>query len=485
MEQLRSLKFLVRQGLAIRGHDDKEGNLFQLVKLQSADDDELKKWLEDRNYLSPQIVNEQVMMGDHLLRGLLGEIRSAPWFAVLADEATDVSIDEQLCVTIRWVNNDYEISEDPIGLIEVPKTDAATLTSALKDVLVRCVLPVSSCRGQAYDGAANMSGCLQGVATRIKSEEPAALHVHCLAHCLNLCLQDSARICVLVRDTLVLVMEVVKLIQYSPKRSNLFDSLKLQMSPHTSGLRPLCPTRWTVRSSAIAAILDNYSPLCATLEEVSESGYDEFAVKASGFNRQLQLFNTFFGLKMCQLIFTPAEQLSRTLQGRDTTIQEARQAASVTESYLRKQRTDDNFDKFFDYVVLQSSNVTEEPTLPRKRKVPRRIDDGSTAYHHLTPRDFYRQKYFEVIDVVIEEISRRFNQTDLAIADDMERLLIDSANGSHCSIPTSICDLYSRDLNVERLAVHLQMLPDMIRRHGEREGYQSKESLMLELSVLP
>ena len=29
---------------------------------------------------------------------------------------------------------------------------------------------------------------------------------------------------------------------------------------------------------------------------------------------------------------------------------------------------------------------------------------------------------------------------------------------------------YSRDLNVERLVVNLQMLTDMIRRHGEREG---------------
>ena len=58
----------MHQGLAIRGHYDKEGNLFQLLKLQSADDDELKKWLEDRNDLSAQILNEQVMMiGDRFL----------------------------------------------------------------------------------------------------------------------------------------------------------------------------------------------------------------------------------------------------------------------------------------------------------------------------------------------------------------------------------------------------------------------------------
>ena len=72
--------------------------------------------MEYCKYISPQIVKEQLkIMADQLLRSLLEEIRSAPWFAVLADETTDVSIDEQLRITIRWVNNDYEISEDPLA----------------------------------------------------------------------------------------------------------------------------------------------------------------------------------------------------------------------------------------------------------------------------------------------------------------------------------------------------------------------------------
>ena len=70
-----------------------------------------------------------------------------------------------MCVAIRWVDKNYEIYEDPIGLVQVTKTDAGTLTSALKDVLIRCVLPINQCRGQAYDGAANMAGHLNGCST--------------------------------------------------------------------------------------------------------------------------------------------------------------------------------------------------------------------------------------------------------------------------------------------------------------------------------
>lgn len=376
LKQLTSLKYLLRQGLAIRGHDDKEGNLMQLLKLRSKDDPQLLTWLSDGKYLSPSIINEQIkLMGDYVLRGLLTDIRRALWYTLIADEATDVKHTEQMSVVIRWVDEVYEINEEPIGLVQVPKTDAETLTNALKDVLIRCILPLSQCRGQAYDGASAMSGHLSGVATRIKNEHPAALHVHCLAHCLNLCLQDAARVCPHGRDSLELIIGLVKLIKFSPKRSSLFQTLKSHMSPDTSDLRPLCPTRWTVRTGAIAAVLSNYSTLCTVLEEVNNTGTDEYAMKAGGFLRMMEKFSTLFGLKLCYMVFSSTEQLSRTLQGKDTTIQEAKGAALLAESHLKRQRTDDVFNTFHEAIEKEAQDLTEEPVLPRRRKVPRRTSE--------------------------------------------------------------------------------------------------------------
>ena len=59
-----------------------------------------------------------------------------------------------------------------------------------------------------------MMGHLSGVATQIKKDEPTALAVHCFAHCLNLCLQDAAKICNCVRCCLSIVMEIGQLIRY-------------------------------------------------------------------------------------------------------------------------------------------------------------------------------------------------------------------------------------------------------------------------------
>lgn len=40
-----TVKFLCRQGLAIRGHDDVNSNLLQLIDLKKGDIAELKGWL--------------------------------------------------------------------------------------------------------------------------------------------------------------------------------------------------------------------------------------------------------------------------------------------------------------------------------------------------------------------------------------------------------------------------------------------------------
>ena len=76
--QLTSLKYLMRQGLAVRGHDEEEGNLSQLLKCRSQDKTDIGEWLKNGTYQSHDINNEIIqLMANQLLRGLLDEIRSA------------------------------------------------------------------------------------------------------------------------------------------------------------------------------------------------------------------------------------------------------------------------------------------------------------------------------------------------------------------------------------------------------------------------
>ena len=79
-------------------------------------------------------------------------------FSTLADEATDVSHTHQLVVCIRWVTNDLEAEEDFTCLVPVERAQADVIAAAVKNILMRLLLPISNAITQCYDGCSTMVG---------------------------------------------------------------------------------------------------------------------------------------------------------------------------------------------------------------------------------------------------------------------------------------------------------------------------------------
>jgi len=94
-----SIQFLTRQGLAVRGNTESDGNLIQLLKCRSADVPYLKQWLMRQNYwLSPQIQNEIIQqMALTILRHLATDINKCTFFGFMADETTYRGLGAQRC----------------------------------------------------------------------------------------------------------------------------------------------------------------------------------------------------------------------------------------------------------------------------------------------------------------------------------------------------------------------------------------------------
>lgn len=469
---LSSVCFLARQGLALRGNVEQEGNLYQLLKLRISEQPNVKEWLQDGTYMSHDIINEIVkLMGNTLLRKLIEEVKVAGFYAVLADETRDRSNKEQLVICLRWVDGDFNVYEEPIGLFQVPETTAATLFAVIKDVLLRCSLPIELCRGQGYDGASNMFGKVTGVAKRFKEEQQAALRVHCLGHCVNLVLQDTCRDIKAIRDALDLAREISRLIKFSPKHEVMFTKNQMDASGHlvsgeestvARGIKPLCPTRWTVRTGAIDAILKNYSILQETMIEINKHQRDDNGIAAGGIASLMDNFQTLWGLKLSHVIFSAAEQLSVSLQGKDTSVQEAQKACKGARNYYKRLRSEDEFTAVYDDAVRQAALLNIEPTLPRYRKRPRRLDNGQEPHRFQSPKDLHRQEFFEALELVDNQLERRFEQEDFQVVCDLENMLLKAANGTLSSIPETITKTYSADINKSRLECQLKMFADVI-----------------------
>jgi len=114
-------------------------------------------------------------------------------FSVMADECTDVANNEQFVICIHWVDNTLTDNEDVIGLYNVSTIDSNTLVATIQDVLLCMNLKLTQCHGQCYDGASNMVGCQNGVATQLLANEKRAVLIHCYGHALNLAVGDSMK----------------------------------------------------------------------------------------------------------------------------------------------------------------------------------------------------------------------------------------------------------------------------------------------------
>jgi hypothetical protein len=126
-------------------------------------------------------------------------------------------------------------------------------------------------------------------------------------------------------------------------------------------------------------------------------------------------------------------------------------------------RSDKEFNGFYDRVVKESESRTKAPFLARQRKVPARFDDGAPGHDFGSPKAFHRQQYFEDLDLVYQELVRRFDQKSFTLLRDIEQLLLRAANGNHFVIKETISDIYANDLDLDRLELHLKMLPDLVK----------------------
>ena len=144
---LSSVRFLARQGLALQGDgSDASANLIQLLRLRAEDKPEVLQWLDKsaRKHTAPENQNEMLeMMAHGVLRRILEDIHGSPFLAVMVDEATDKSNKEQLTLVVRWISDDFVVSEEFLGLYSLSVADAQSIVDVMKDAFLRFQIPLA------------------------------------------------------------------------------------------------------------------------------------------------------------------------------------------------------------------------------------------------------------------------------------------------------------------------------------------------------
>ena len=147
----------------------------------------------------------------------------------------------------------------------------------------------------------------------------------------------------------------------------------------------------------------------------------------NGVASQMKGFDFFYGVSLGQLILRHSDNLSRTLQRADISAAEGQEVTRLIVTILRSLRSESMYKLFWEKVtkIAASLGVTE-PKLLRQRKVPRRMVVGSVDTHSFpsTIEDYYRQMYFEALDLITTCICNRFYQPGYKMYCNIQELLL-------------------------------------------------------------
>ncbi|CAB4024838.1 zinc finger MYM-type 1-like [Paramuricea clavata] len=283
--------YLSRQELAFRGHDESEdslsrGNYRELLESFAKFDSVFERRLHGRlaeserggvgggrfTGVSPEIQNDLINCLDSIIEDeIFKEINNdCTFMSVQVDETSDVSTKEQVSM-IAHLDKGSEIVERQLGFVDVSSNrNAAAITQVIKDKLSQHSGIKDKLIMQTYDGAAVMSGHINGVQVQVHQEYRFAHFVHCAAHRLNLVLCQSASSISPIKIFFVNVGAFSTFTSNAPKRKAFLTSHKIEF-PNPGD------TRWYYRARVINVLHKNYENLLEIFEGVVEQpvGWDD------------------------------------------------------------------------------------------------------------------------------------------------------------------------------------------------------------------
>lgn len=265
-------------------------------------------------------------------------------------------------------------------------------------------LELSNLRGQAYDGAGNMAGSVNGTAALISAQYPLALYIHCASHCLNLAVDRSLQI-TSIKNMMGIIERVYQFFAAHPKRQTALEKAT-HPSSNIHKLKNVCRTRWIQRIDAIQVFKSLHQSIVACMESICNDGRGLWSQDSLTDARSLQLAMTTTDV-ICSVVITNAcltylQALTSSLQAEAKDIIAAVSEIHAVTATLQSVRDsiDTHHSQWFS-VVEMCTAVGTEPVLPRRC--------GRQAHRSNVPSDtpseyFCRSISIPMFDHVLSEL---------------------------------------------------------------------------------
>ena len=132
------------------------------------------------------------------------------------------SNDKILSICMRYLDEFQNVLEVFIGFLNLERITGEHIWEAILKFYRELGLDVKECKGQCYDGAANIQSKKNGVAKVILREVPNSVVTYCCSHNLNLSLAASCNLAII--DNILEVYKNITIhFNSSPKKEKLLE----------------------------------------------------------------------------------------------------------------------------------------------------------------------------------------------------------------------------------------------------------------------
>ncbi|XP_042423292.1 zinc finger MYM-type protein 1-like [Zingiber officinale] len=416
-------RFLLKQGLPFRGHDESTSSSNRDITLA--------------------IIND---IGDK-------------FFSLMVDEARDSSVKEHMGVVLRYVNKKGCVIQRFLAVVHVPDTSSHSLKMAIDALLVQHGLSLSRLRGQGYDGASNMRGEFNGLKSLILQENPFAMYVHCFSHQLQLVLVAVAHDNFTVSEFFGYITMIVNISGASCKRRDQLRKIQhdkiiaeLESGEITSGkgknqetslARP-GDTRWGSHYLTLLRLCSMWSSVIEVLGNVyDDASYSANKGVAAGLIEKMESYQFVFVLHLMKYILGITNELSLSLQQGDQNIVQTMSLVRSVKCRLQDFREDG-----WQIILEQVNTFCELNMIPildmednmLTRGHGRRRGQLITNFHHYRVEIFLSELAL-VLPVATASVERVFSAMKTVKTDLRNRMGDEWMNDSLNPIASSCTDL--------------------------------------------
>ena len=193
---------------------------------------------------------------------LLIDIRESGAYSLIIDESTDIGLEKQLCMVIRYFSKkSKKIETTFLGLVSIESGTADGIFNAIVEFLKSENIPFEKCIGLATDGCNAMCGRNNSVITKFREKLPRIVHIKCICHSIQLC--SSYALKVMPRNVEFMVAETYSWFAHSTARQQKYRQLYACINVGDAPLKilKLSATRWLSIAPCVDRVIDQFTEL--------------------------------------------------------------------------------------------------------------------------------------------------------------------------------------------------------------------------------